>query len=297
MPNKNRFISILLCLGFALSFTIAPILSLTSYAQEAEEDEPEEEDGGEDGGGDEEEMETSDEQEDLDFINSQGEEEEYEDYVEEGQEVVIAAEVNERVKYFDIAGLRLGQDLPTVKEQMKEHKYKMVDIQYNIPKYFQFNYDDICRGRKIFIPENLRACIKGLARKDKMEYVSEVSFKKHDTKEDIKVYFTSPLTENKVWKIEYKNTINEKYGPAENFQYQREERRRAFWYFVLTKYGKPNVEPNKWVLDTREKENMQVALTAGFGYLTMANPKQYAFDIAEGVKQARRTFKYTDFSF
>lgn len=287
----------LLCLGLVLFFTVNPTFSPTSYAQDEDEfDEDIEEDVDVPDDADTE-METTTDQEDLEFINSAGEVEDIEDFVEEGQEVVIASEVNERVNYFDIAGVRLGQDLAKVKEAMKEHKYKMVDMKYNIPKYFQFNYDDICRNRKIFIPENLRACIKGLARKDKMEYVSEVSFKKHDTKEDVKVYFTSPLTENKVWKIEYKNTINEKYGPAENFQYQREERRRAFWYFVLNKYGKPNVEPNRWVLDTREKEKMQVALTAGFGYLTMSNPKQYAFDIAEGVKQARRTFKYSDFSF
>ena len=292
MQRKNLFALFIVC--FAFCFTVSSVYSFPVLAQQSIDMDEEEED---EEGLDDVEEETTTEEEDEAFINSAGEEEDFEDYIEEGQETVITSDLNERVNYFDIAGIRLGQDLDTVKEKMKERKYKMVDMQYNIPKYFQFNYDDICRSRKIFIPENLRACIKGLARKDKMEYVSEVSFKKHDTKEEIKVFFTSPLTENKVWKIEYKNNINEKYGPAENFQYQREERRRAFWYFVLNKYGKPNVEPNKWVLDTRESEKMQLALTAGFGYLTMSNPKQYAFDIAEGIKQARRNFKYTDFSF
>ncbi len=229
------------------------------------------------------------------FLNEDGEEEEYEDYVEEGEEEFITSEQNDRVKYFDIAGVMINQDYEQVKEALKERKYKLVDIEYNIPEYFRFNYDAICRKRNIFIPENLKACIKGLARKDKMEYISKINYKKYDTDEEISVYFTSPITENKVWKVEYKNNINIKYGPAKNFQYQREERRRAFWYFVLSKYGEPNVEPNKWVLDATDKYSQ--GLTAGFGILELSNPKQNAFDISESERQARREFEYIDYTF
>ena len=292
MPKRYSFLSLLLCLG--LVFATIPVVGSAVMAQVAEDEEGEDEEENM-AEGDGEEVEETASEDDLEFIGANGNEEEYEDYVDEKEVVPVSSDVNDRVKYFDIAGVRLGMDIDSVKEQMKERKYKMTNMEYNIPKYFQFNYDDICRQRKIFIPENLKVCIKGLAKKDKMEYVSEILFKKVDTKEEVKVYFTSPLTENRVWKIEYKNTINEKPGPAENFQYQREERRRAFWYFVLTKYGKPNVEPNMWVVDTKEK--LGIYFQAGFGFLTMINPKQYAFDVAEGVKQARRTFKYTDFSF
>ncbi len=230
-----------------------------------------------------------------DTIGENGEEEEYEDYVEEGTTENITSDLNDRVKYFDIAGVMIGQDYEKVKEVLKERKYKLVNMEYNIPKYFKYNYDSICRKRNILIPESLNACIKGLARKNKMEYMSKVSYKKHDTDETIDIYFTSPITENKVWKIEYKNNLNIKYGDSENFQYQREERRRAFWYFVLSKYGEPNVEPNKWSLDVND--NYGVNLVAGFGTLTLENPKQNAFDILETTKQARREFKYTDYTF
>lgn len=239
--------------------------------------------------------EVSDSDETLDDVAPDGEEEEYEDYVEEGEEEVISSTLNERVNYFDIAGISLGMEYDAVRKKLKEHKYKLTNIEYNIPEYFRFNYDDICRQRNILIPENLKACIKGLARKDKMEYVSKVSFKKNDTNEDISVFFTSPITGNKVWKIEYSNDVNKKYGDAKNFQYQREERRRAFWYYVLSKYGEPNVKPNMWVLDTADKYSTK--LTAGFGSLVLENQKQYAFDILETTKQARRDFKYTDYSF
>ncbi|MBR1544648.1 MAG: hypothetical protein IJ638_01740 [Alphaproteobacteria bacterium] len=265
---KFRIFPLLFCFAFAF----------TPYAYSADEVEEEEE------------MDVEE-----DTIGEDGEEEEYEDYVEEGSTEEITSELNDRVKYFDVAGVMIGQDYDQVKEALKERKYKLVNVEYDIPKYFRYNYDALCRKRNIFIPENLKACIKGFAKKDKMEYISKVNYKKHDTKEEISIYFTSPITENKVWKIEYKNDLNIKYGDSENFQYQREERRRAFWYFVLSKYGEPNVEPNKWILDTND--NYSTNLEAGFGTLTLSNPKQNAFDILEAAKQARREFKYTDYTF
>ncbi|MGN0929235.1 MAG: hypothetical protein ACI4N3_01190 [Alphaproteobacteria bacterium] len=234
-------------------------------------------------------------EEDTEFIGEDGEIEEYEDYVEEGQEDYIESNLNERVKGFDIAGVMLEMDYKKVREVLKERKYKLTDIEYKIPEYFSFNYDAICRQHDVFIPENLKACITGLAKKDKMQYIYKVSFKKHDTKEDINVYFTSPVTDNKVYKIEYTNDVNKKYGDSLNFQYQREERRRAFWYFVLSKYGEPNVEPNQWLLDVEEE--LPTGLTAEYGKLVLENKKQQAFDILESQKEARRQFKYTDYSF
>ena len=235
-------------------------------------------------------MDMEDEEYAVEDIGDNGEEEEYEDYVEEGQEEVITSNLNERVKAFDISGVMLGMDYKKVREVLKERKYKLVDIEYKIPEYFSFNYDSICRSYEIFIPENLKACIKGLAKKDKMEYIYKVSFKKHDTNEDINVYFTSPITDNKVFKVEYTNDVNKKYGDAKNFQYQRDERRRAFWYFVLSKYGEPNVEPNV-------EEELPTGLTAEYGKLTLENKKQQAFDVLEANKEARRQFKYTDYTF
>lgn len=240
-------------------------------------------------------MDMENEREEVEFIADDGELDEYEDYVEEGQEEFIESNLNERVKGFDIAGVMLNMDYKKVRKVLKERKYKLVDVQYKIPEYFEFNYDAICRAKDVFVPETLKACITGIAKKDKMHYVEEVAFKKHDTDEDVKIYFTSPVTENKVWKIEYTNDINKKYGDAKNFQYQREERRRAFWYFVLAKYGEPNIEPNQWVLDLDEE--LITGLTAEFGKLVLENKKQYAFDILEANRDARREFEYKDYSF
>jgi hypothetical protein len=219
----------------------------------------------------------------------------YEDYSEYDEADAAPEGTNERVKYFDVAGVMLGQDYKEARKALKERKYRLSGMEYKIPEYFSFNYDAICRSKNLLVPDTLAACIKGLAKKDKMEYLAKASFKRADTNEDIDIYFTSPLTENKVWKIEYKNDVDKKYGDAKNFQYQRDERRRAFWHFAIMKYGEPNMPPNQWVMDPEEE--FPTSLTAGFGTLVLTNAQQNAFDILETEKEARRQFKYKEYSF
>ena len=134
-----------------------------------------------------------------------------------------------------------------------------------------------------------------MAKKDKMEYTSKMVYTKPDTKEQINIFFTSPVTKNAVWKVEYKNEASKKLGDSINFQYQRDEQRRAFWYNVIKKYGEPIVAPNKWVYNKGDKYS--ISLIAGYNSLTLENPKQNAFDILEATKKARRDFKYTKYTF
>ena len=289
-----KFYTLLFLLGFSFSF------SHQIKAEESEEEEVEEE------------SESEDKKEEIKPASSETIQQEteiktpdiappslsntkYEDYEDEKDKVTINPNLNERVKHFDIVGVKLGLTYAEIKKILKSHKYKLTNIEYNIPEYFTFNYDAICRKQNIFISENLKACIKGQAKKNKMEYISKVSYKKHDTKEDLDIYFTSPITQNRIWKIEYKNDANIKYGDAKNFQYQQEENRRSFWYYVTMKYGKPTTPPNKWVYDSGDEHT--ITLTATFDSLTLVNPKQNAYDILEATKQARREFSYTKYTF
>jgi hypothetical protein len=126
--------------------------------------------------------------------------EQYEDYGEYDEGEGQAEGLNERVKFFDIAGAMLGQDYKEARKAMKDRKYRLAAVEYKIPEYFSFNYDAVCRSKNVLVPETLAACIKGLAKKDKMEYVAKASFKRADTDETVSVHFTSPHTESKAWK-------------------------------------------------------------------------------------------------
>ena len=221
----------------------------------------------------------------------------YEDYDDPGKKVVVNPNITKQVKFFDIAGIKLGQSVNEVKAVFKKskNKYRLADIENKIPEYFTYNYDRDCRARNILTSESLKLCIKGLAKKDNMEYVTKMVYTKPDTKEQIHIFFTSPITKNKVWKVEYKNDANKKLGDAINFQYQRDEERRAFWYSVIKKYGEPIVAPNKWVYNKGDKYS--ISLTAKYNSLILENPKQNAFDVLEATKKARRDFKYTKYTF
>ena len=219
----------------------------------------------------------------------------YETYAEPGQEEAEAASKNDRVRGFDIAGVMLGFDIQRTKEVLRERRYRTGDVEYRIPKFFSYNYDSICREKSLLVPATLKACIEGLARKDKMRYVSRVKFSRADTDEGVEVFFTSPVTGGKAWKVVYTNDVNRKLGDAENFQYQRDERRRAFWYSLKIKYGEPNVEPNQWLLDPDAEH--PIGMTAEFGRLVLENPQQNAFDILESQREAMRQFKYKEYSF
>jgi hypothetical protein len=235
------------------------------------------------------------EEEDEDDGFPTDDEMEVEDYSEYDEDEGTPEGVNERVKSFDVGGVTLDMDYDKVREAAKDKKFVLYRTDYNIPEYMAFNYDAVCRERNVYLPEAVKGCIEGLAKKDKMHYVSQLFFKKNDTSETMEVFFTSPVTGHIVWKVEYNNEVNKRVGTSKNFQYQRDERRRAFWYNLVMKYGEPNVPPNRWVLDTADEFSPELA--AEFGKITLQSQRQRLFDVSEATKEARRRFKYKDFSF
>jgi len=218
----------------------------------------------------------------------------YEEFQEYGADEVREG-TNDRVRIFDISGVMLDMEMEAVREAMKERKYALKDTENYIPEFFRFNYDAQCRARGILVPDALANCIDALGKSEKMRYVSRLAFERPDTKEKIEIFFTSPLTKSRVWKIDYRNDVDDKPGPSMNFQYQREERRRAFWFSVINKYGEPNVGQNRWVLDASNEFSPN--LKAFFGRLILENQQMNLADAFEAQREARRTFKFREYTF
>ena len=59
-------------------------------------------------------------------------------------------------------------------------------------------------------------------------YASELHLLRSNTGETITVYFTSNATDNLVWRVVYKNDVDELEGSAEKFENQRQKK---FWHF------------------------------------------------------------------
>ncbi|MCL2439216.1 MAG: hypothetical protein FWD15_01755 [Alphaproteobacteria bacterium] len=217
-----------------------------------------------------------------------------EDYIDPNAEPDPDAGKYLRVRHFDIAGIRLGMNYEEVREAAKEAKFRLATVDYDIPQEFRFNYDSVCRARNIVIPNQLANCIEGLAKSEKMRFISKLTFRKENN-ETLITHFVSPVSNHTVWKIEYENNIDKRQGTALNFQYQREERRRAFWYALTMKYGQPNVPPNRWQLDP--EDDSAPMLEAHFGRITLSSLQQFAADLKFAADEARRTFQVQDFNF
>ncbi|MCT4552498.1 MAG: hypothetical protein N4A44_02430 [Alphaproteobacteria bacterium] len=204
--------------------------------------------------------------------------------------------IDERVKSFDISNIKLGMKIKDVRKAIKKLKFKEVKSKTNVPEFFKYNYDLECRNRNILKPDNLEMCINSFARRDNIEYVQLLQFKKADSDEAVDIYFTSNLTGNVVYKIQYKNDLNKILGDGKNFKYQREENRRAFWYKVVKKYGEPNVEGDLiWRYDVSNEKS--VTLKASFEGLILESTGMNEQDTLEGIQKAREMFKPNQFTF
>ncbi len=233
---------------------------------------------------------------------SQEDEEDYYDdeyiedsYVDESQAGALTDGFFTPVKDFDISGFHIGMDYKSVIKIAKEMKYTVEKLVSDTPEYLKYNFDMICQQQKIFQVDALAACVEGYAKKAKMNYTKEVRLKKASTGEMINLFLTSPLTDNMVYRIEYKIDLMSLQGDQKKFLYAREENRRAFWYTVIEKYGQPNVEPNVWIYNPDDE--FSTTMFANFEGILLENRGMSEIDFIEGVKRARTTFKPTEFSF
>lgn len=292
MRKVRLNIIVYLCFLMLVLFNTA-ILPTQSFAQEEETTE----EGGEEELAEEEVTEEGGEEE-VAEEETVSEEDEYidESYVDQSQDTNSLPEgFHGEVKDFDIAGFRIGMDYKLAIKTAKQAKYTVKNTEYKVPEYIRYNLDALCQRQNIFEPKSLEMCVDGFAKKAKLYYVSKLEMEKADTGEKINVFFTSTLTENLIYRIEYKIDLRHLKGDQKKYLYEREENRRAYWYYILEKYGKPNVEPNKWMYNPDDP--MATTMTANFDGILLESQGMAEIDFVEGVKKARTTFKAIEFSF
>lgn len=203
------------------------------------------------------------------------------------------------VASFDIAGAILGMPFEDVQTLFFKTKSlytprKKNSIVYTMNKDWKYNLDYECRQQKIYIPTELEKCINTLARNRGLLYASELHLVRESTGETIEIYFTSNATNNVVWRIIYKNDVNEVEGAAEKFENQREKKILAFWQGVLDKYGSPNSGTDKWLSSSNAYDPM---MTAYYGSLDLVDMGSNASDAAKNINDARENFRAKPYAF
>ncbi|MDR1337896.1 MAG: hypothetical protein LBJ73_02615 [Rickettsiales bacterium] len=200
---------------------------------------------------------------------------------------------------FDIAGAMLGMPFEDVQTLFFKTKSlytprKKNSIVYTMHKDWKYNLDYECRQRKINVPAELEKCINTLARSRGLLYASELHLERPETNEKIEIYFTSNATDNVVWRVTYKNDVNEVEGSAEKFENQRQKKILAFWQGVLDKYAAPNSGGDKWLSTGNAYDPM---MTAYYGSLDLVDMGRNASDAAKNVNDSRENFRAKPYAF
>ncbi len=203
------------------------------------------------------------------------------------------------VANFDIAGIMLGMSFEDVYNLYHNigNLYaprKKNSLVYDIPQDWQYNLDYECRQSGVMQPNKVKKCIRGLARRRGLLYVSEIHLERVKTGETIDVYLTSNATDNIVYRIVYTNDADKVEGNAEQFSDQREKKILSFWKMVVKKYGAPNSGNDTWITSTNAYDPK---MTAYYGSLDLIDEGKRAMDVANSAQHARDNFRAKPYSF
>lgn len=202
------------------------------------------------------------------------------------------------VNGFDIAGIMLGmrfEDAQMVARENGLYTNRPKDsVVYKIHPDWKYNLDYECRQQKIYAPERLERCIRSLARARGLLYAGELHLVRDSTGETVDVFFTSNATDNLVWKIVYKNDVDEEEGDNEKFANQREKKIMKWWQGVLDKYGVPNAESDKWASSDNAYDPL---MTAYYGELDLVDCGRFSEDDSRNIQQAQDNFAAKPYAF
>ncbi len=203
------------------------------------------------------------------------------------------------VNAFDIAGVMLGMSFEDVQELFFHTNglytpRQKNSIVYTIHPDWKYNLDYECRQNGVVVPAELEKCINTAARNRGLLYASELHLERPNTGETLVVHFTSNVTDNKVWRVEYNNDVNEVEGDAEKFENQRQKKILVFWQSVLDKYGSPNSGSDKWISSTNAYDPMMIAY---YGALELSDRGLHASDAAQNVIKSRENFQPKPYAF
>lgn len=147
----------------------------------------------------------------------------------------------EKVANFDVVGIKLGMDADEVSWAAKDSGFDVANMSYAIPLFMTTDFHAACRADGFFQGRLLDECTRKKAESAGVYYVSEMTLKNSTTKEEVTVYFTSPLSDNDAYKIDYTSFGDNSLGTSFKDTAKKTTRRDMFWRLVAEKYGRPDI--------------------------------------------------------
>ena len=140
-----------------------------------------------------------------------------------------------------------------------ENRYKITSSKKAISKFRTSYYESLCKSRKIYLPADIRACINQMSQQNDTTYLSELKIARPQTREYMEFYFTSPATDNRLWKIVYQNKGDNSLNFGKANTKKKLDRKEAFLNAVYNKFGHPN-NPEKFIWGNEQDAYMQIGI-------------------------------------
>ena len=144
------------------------------------------------------------------------------------------------VNTFNIADLYLEMTPEDVVDTAPQIGFEVTNIEYAIPAFMITAFEKDCRDSGLYQTRLIHECVRQTAKDEDVYYISEMILKREDTKEQIVILFSSALSGNKAFKIDYTGFGDNSLGTSYKDLLKKTNRRDVFWKYVYEKYGNPN---------------------------------------------------------
>lgn len=142
-------------------------------------------------------------------------------------------------KNLNIADLQLTMTPDDIIETAADNGFEIANVAYGIPSFMVTDFERGCRASGLYQTRLIHECVREKAREEDVYYISSLTLKKPETKEQIVVLFSSTLTDNQAFKIDYTGFGDNSLGTSYKDVLKKANRRDIFWQYIYDKYGQP----------------------------------------------------------
>ncbi len=202
------------------------------------------------------------------------------------------------VRGFELEGFYLGMTPEEVLALAQENNYKIISSKDTISKFRTAQYETFCKSRGIHVPEKIRACISKISRSNDTSYLSNLKIARPKTRDFIEFSFTSPATNNRLWRINYLNKGDNSLNfMAVNLQRKR-DRQEAFLKALFNKYNTPD-DPKNYIWGQENDAYMKAGMYGSNydAFITLVDAELENDDLLEAKEWYEEAKPFEHFGF
>ena len=164
------------------------------------------------------------------------------------------------VHTFDVEGFYLGMSPKAVFQMAREKGYRLGKVKKKLPLFQTSHYESLCREQGVYVPAQLRDCIRAYGQRNNQDYIEEIVLTKAETHESFHFKLTSLATGNEVYQIIYLNKGDNSLNFMPSNLAKKLSRKEAFFNAIFDKFGYPD-DSKELIWGSKGHAYMQVSMT------------------------------------